>query len=416
MKYSIYLTLLCVNLIHCYNFVNKFASNRLLRLCSSKEDELSELLPSQFPKSNKERINHTFKSVSKLTLLSYLSTTKFNIKNANAIECDDSISIIKSNLNNKEIVLIGTAHVSEESAKLVERTIQEVKPDIVMIELDQKRVGKVTADKLIEAGFILPSEYQNKIVDDKDNALISSSSSSSSKQKVSVISTFGAIIRSAAQNAVAGAIGGALKSLYKRLEDLGFSAGGEFKAAVTEGRKVGAQILLGDRDVDVTLGRLAQAVENTDSESFNRFVTEVDALTEKMGFTEDLLNAGLGSSSRDSSSIGGRGASASESVSDVDAIATKKKVTEAVENLKQRDLIRSLMGTLRSELPEVYMALIGERDLFMSQSLLEAPGEHVVGVVGMAHMQGIENALQKGGFKVVVRNCSPSDPKLNVNN
>jgi pheromone shutdown protein TraB len=44
------------------------------------------------------------------------------------------------------------------------------------------------------------------------------------------------------------------------VEKLGFVAGGEFKAAVEEARRLGAPVLLGDRDVDVTLQRLVAAL------------------------------------------------------------------------------------------------------------------------------------------------------------
>ena len=43
-------------------------------------------------------------------------------------------------------------------------------------------------------------------------------------------------------------------------------SGGEFKTAVVEGRKVGASILLGDRDVDITLQRLSGALASYPSE------------------------------------------------------------------------------------------------------------------------------------------------------
>lgn len=42
-------------------------------------------------------------------------------------------------LGEREIVLIGTAHVSQESADLVRRVIEEERPDTVCIELDDKR-------------------------------------------------------------------------------------------------------------------------------------------------------------------------------------------------------------------------------------------------------------------------------------
>ena len=41
--------------------------------------------------------------------------------------------------------------------------------------------------------------------------------------------------------------------------------GGEFSAAVQEARSLHVPVLLGDRDVDVTLQRLAEALSKTDS-------------------------------------------------------------------------------------------------------------------------------------------------------
>ena len=54
--------------------------------------------------------------------------------------------------------MIGTAHISEESANLVRRTIRTIKPDVVMIELDPKRIGRVAGEtqSLQEAGSNLP--------------------------------------------------------------------------------------------------------------------------------------------------------------------------------------------------------------------------------------------------------------------
>jgi len=69
------------------------------------------------------------------------------------------------------------------------------------------------------------------------------------------------------QQAAAGVAGAALKKglgqFYQSVEKLGFTAGGEFIAAVEEGRAVGAKVLLGDRDVDETLQRLAKALKSS---------------------------------------------------------------------------------------------------------------------------------------------------------
>ena len=44
--------------------------------------------------------------------------------------------VIQIDYKNKKIYLIPTAHVSVESAKMVEETIDEIKPDSICIELD----------------------------------------------------------------------------------------------------------------------------------------------------------------------------------------------------------------------------------------------------------------------------------------
>ena len=50
---------------------------------------------------------------------------------------------IELNLAGKKIILIGTAHVSEESVKEVSEVISEIKPDCVSIELDEKRCESI---------------------------------------------------------------------------------------------------------------------------------------------------------------------------------------------------------------------------------------------------------------------------------
>ena len=48
-------------------------------------------------------------------------------------------NIVRLDYRDKEIILIGTAHVLQESAELVKRVIDEEKPDSICIELDEGR-------------------------------------------------------------------------------------------------------------------------------------------------------------------------------------------------------------------------------------------------------------------------------------
>ncbi|MBN1368414.1 MAG: TraB/GumN family protein [Dehalococcoidales bacterium] len=59
-------------------------------------------------------------------------------------------NVIRLVYKDKEIVLIGTAHVSKESAELVKRTIDEEKPDSICIELDENRYQNLQNPKAWE--------------------------------------------------------------------------------------------------------------------------------------------------------------------------------------------------------------------------------------------------------------------------
>ncbi|HNV01101.1 MAG TPA: TraB/GumN family protein [archaeon] len=55
--------------------------------------------------------------------------------------------IKKIKLGDKEIILVGTAHISRESIDLVEKTIDEEQPDIIGVELDKERLAQLLSGK-----------------------------------------------------------------------------------------------------------------------------------------------------------------------------------------------------------------------------------------------------------------------------
>ena len=50
-------------------------------------------------------------------------------------------------LNGKQIILVGTAHISKESIKLVEETIEAEQPDVIGVELDKERLQQLLSGK-----------------------------------------------------------------------------------------------------------------------------------------------------------------------------------------------------------------------------------------------------------------------------
>ena len=130
-----------------------------------------------------------------------------------------SNDIIRINISpEREIILLGTAHISRESVDLVRSTIVAEKPDSVCVELDENRL------KALEDG----DRWKNL---DIKNVL-------KKRQMSSLIVNL------------------ALASYQKRMgESTGVEPGSELKAAVEETRNCNANLVLADRDVKITLRR-----------------------------------------------------------------------------------------------------------------------------------------------------------------
>jgi len=54
---------------------------------------------------------------------------------------------IQEVINGKEITIIGTAHISSESVEEVKQALDEIKPDVIAIELDDERYKSMTEKK-----------------------------------------------------------------------------------------------------------------------------------------------------------------------------------------------------------------------------------------------------------------------------
>ncbi|MBU4462574.1 MAG: TraB domain-containing protein, partial [Proteobacteria bacterium] len=118
----------------------------------------------------------------------------------------------------KEVILLGTAHVSKESAELVASVIEEEKPDTVCIELCQSRYQSIRQKNRWQNMDII------KVIKEKKAFLLLSNL--------------------------------LLASFQKRIaEKLDVKPGAEMISAIETAEKVGAQIHLADRDIRITLSR-----------------------------------------------------------------------------------------------------------------------------------------------------------------
>ena len=150
----------------------------------------------------------------------------------------------------------------------------------------------------------------------------------------------------------------ALAAYQRRLaEQLGVEPGAELKAAAVGAKQHGLALATIDRDVGVTFKRAWS----------------------KLGFWgRSKLMASLGAS-----------------------LVVNEDVGESeIEKLKQGDLLESSFGEFAQQTPELYDAVIGERDRYMAARLRQlgesgAPRQ-VLAVVGAGHLKGLAEHLRSG--------------------
>ena len=258
--------------------------------------------------------------------------------------CDPSVSLVRS-AKGQDITIVGTAHISEDSATLVQRVIQTVRPDIVMIELDESRAGKLIGAR---------------------PRLVDYSPRDTAPATYSIGQVAGRVLRGDMREAGAEAVGAGLAALYRRLSDMGFQSGQEFVVAVDAAEQVGASLLLGDRDARETLRRLRDALgELVTNPPAEGTLAPPPAALQQQGMQE----------------------------------FTRDNVASAMAVLQQRENVRELTAYYKANARPLYDALIGERDTYMAQSLLSSgDGVRVVAVVGLAHVDGIAANIVRDGL------------------
>ncbi len=131
---------------------------------------------------------------------------------------NNSNMIHRLNFENKEIILLGTAHVSKESAQLVKDVIEEEKPETVSVELCESRYQAIRQKEMWQDTDIV------KVIREKKSFLL-----------------------------LANLL---LASFQKRIaKKLNIKPGQEMIQAIETGEAVGAKIHLADRDIRITLSR-----------------------------------------------------------------------------------------------------------------------------------------------------------------
>ncbi len=213
--------------------------------------------------------------------------------------------------------VVGTAHVSKESAAEVEAVIEEEEPDVVAVELDENRYRQLKGEA--------PED-----IDPKDLL------------QGSVAFQFLAYWM--------------LSYVQKRLGDrFDVEPGADMKAGIDTAERMGSDVALIDRDIQVTIQRFWSRMR----------------LREKLRLLWELLLAIMG--------FGG------DAEAEID-----------LEELTDTDVVTAMMEEFRRFSPRGAEALIDERDAYLAHNLvaLRESGARVVAVVGAGHKAGIEAYLE----------------------
>lgn len=119
----------------------------------------------------------------------------------------------------KEILLIGTAHVSKESAEEVKMIIEREQPDTVCIELDDVRFESMQNKERFQNTDIIQIIKNKKVLSMMANLV--------------------------------------LASFQKKLADqLGINPGAEMMQGIQSAQEIGAELVMADRDIQTTLNRV----------------------------------------------------------------------------------------------------------------------------------------------------------------
>ncbi len=215
----------------------------------------------------------------------------------------------------KEIYLLGTAHVSKKSVEEVTECIEKFSPDAVCVELCESRLHSIeNRDNWKQMDIF-------KIVKEKKTIFL-----------------FAQLMMS---------------SFYRKLgKELEVTPGAEMIQGVTEARAADLELILADRNIEVTLKRVWGG----------------------LGFFQKLI---FGSTMLSSFFF-----KAEEQIDD-----------ETIEKLKEADHLEDAMEEFAKAYPGIRERLIFERDIYLAEKIKEAKGSKVLAVVGAGHVPGIKQRI-----------------------
>ncbi|WP_291320944.1 TraB/GumN family protein [Desulfonatronospira sp.] len=215
----------------------------------------------------------------------------------------------------KTVYLLGTAHVSEKSVEDVKKAVQQVQPDTICVELCASRYQTLMHPDVWKNTDIYQVIKENK-------ALF-------------LLAQLG------------------LSAFYRRIgQKLGVRPGAEMLEGVKQAESTGAELVLADRDVNITLKRVWGSLS-----MWGKFKLLMQLLA-GMALPGDI-----------------------------------KK--EDIEKLKDKDQLQVVMDEFSRSFPQIQKSLIDERDQYLAHKIANSPGSSILVIVGAGHIPGIKNYLDK---------------------
>jgi len=246
----------------------------------------------------------------------------------------ETVSYLSHSSANRRVFLVGTAHVSSDSARDVANAIELARPDSIMVELCAGR-----ADRLRSGS---QGHHFQQLVDGLARSFFGGGSGSN----------FGSEFLLKA----------GMSGVYALLRLYGLDPGAEFKTALQEATQRKLHVCYGDRDVNETFRLLHEALSKISWASLTSPLEAPPEFRQASGVF-DLAGA-----------------------------------VEALKNRRQCTAFRSYM---ERAFPDVMTVMVRQRDQIMVDNLLRAcPAGCIVAVVGMAHMDGIEQEWEQCGGEV----------------
>lgn len=247
----------------------------------------------------------------------------------------------KLRLGKTDIYLLGTAHVSNESAADAEVLLEHVQPECVFVELCDARIPLMEDDSLID----IPNNNGTEKTSFFEKVRMTQSTQQGTK--LQAIST---VLLTSIQESYA--------------EDLDVELGGEFRKAFAYWKsRPQTHLILGDRPLQLTLFRAWEAL---------RWWPKLK-----------LFCALLVSSIRK---------------------PNKEEIRKWLESimLEETDVLTKSFDELRKAFPSLYRVILEERDswlaakLYQTCRLLQGQQKTIVAIVGAGHVAGICNWLTTG--------------------